>query len=342
MKRMRTFAIAGVLIAAVFAVTACGGGEKAAGGADVSLLSMIPADAAGVMTMNFEKIRELDFFNKMLADMEAKEDKKDTDKAFKSYKDFMAKTGIDLRKDLHAVAFGLFGDFQSSGDDADFVIVAKIAMDRQKIMAIIKEEGKELTPTEYKGQELFMAKDDDGDDMAFAFLPDSLITAGRPAQAKRVIDLMKGEGDSILKNKEKKAYLDQVKSGAAMTFVFDFPEKLKQAGQQGGPFKMDLSKAEMIFGHVDHGGGAWNGELKLISRDEAANKQMVTMLNGFKGMGAMAGPEVAELVGNINLTAAADHIKLTFNLSDELLRKLQEKAEEKAGILSGPESGEEE
>lgn len=340
MKRIRAFTTVGVLIAALLMLTACGGKEKTATGGDVNLLSMIPADAAGVMIMNFEKIRELDFFNKMVSEMEAKEEKEDTEKAFKNYQDFVNKTGIDLRKDLHAVAFGLFGDFQSAGGDPDFVIVARIDMDRAKILDIIKAEGKELTSTDYKGQEMFMGKDDEGDEMSFAFISDTLTTAGKPAQVQRVIDLVQGQGDSVLKNKEKMPYLKQLKPGAAMSFVFDFPEKLKQAGQEGGPFKMDLSKAEMLFGHVDHSGAEWNGELKMISRDEAANKQMVTMLNGFKGMGAMAGPEVAELVGNINLTAAADHIKLTFNVSDELIRKLQEKAKEKAEAMTVPEPDE--
>lgn len=346
MNKLRTLAVAGVMIAAIFALTACGGGEKAAGGGDADLLTMIPADAAGVMTMNFEKVRDLDFFKKMLADMQEKEAKEDSDKAFKSYQDFVEKTGIDLQKDLHAVAFGLFGDFQSSGDDADFVIVARIDMDRQKLLDIIKKEGKNITPSEYKGLEIFLAKDDDGDEMSFSFISDALISAGRTAQVKRVIDLFKGEGESVLQNKDKKPYLDQMQNGAVMTFVFDFPEKLKQTGQSGGPFKMDLSKAELLFGHVDYAGAAWNGELKMVSPDEAANKQLVTMLNGFKGMGAMAGPEVAELVGNINLTAAADHIKLTFKVSDDLIRKLQEKAKEKAkekaGIMDAPDTGEEE
>lgn len=340
MKRIRAFTAVGVLIPALLMFTACGGKEKVTTGGDVNLLSMIPADAAGVMTMNFEKIRNLDFFKEAVAKMESKQADADTEKAFKSYQDFVNKTGIDLRKDLHAVAVGLFGDFQAAGNDPDFAMVARIDMDRQKILDIVKSEGKELTPMEYKGQEMFLTKDDSGDEMSFAFLSDTLATAGKPAQVKRVIDLVQGQGDSVLKNKEKLPYLEQMKADSVMSFVFDFPEKLKQAGQEGGPFKMDLSKAEMLLGHVDHGGAEWNGELKLISRDEEANKQMVTMLNGLKGMGAMAGPEVAELVGNINLTAAADHIQLAFNISDELIRKLQEKAKQKAEAMSIPEPAE--
>jgi len=340
MKGIRVFTTIGVLIAALLMFTACGGKEKATSGGDVNLLSLIPQDAAGVMTMNFEKIRELDFFKKAVSEMEAKEEKEETEKAFKNYQDFVNKTGIDLRKDLHGVAFGLFGDFQASGMDADFVIVARIDMDRAKILDIIKAEAKDLTSTEYSGQEMFVGKDEEGEEMSFAFISDSMATAGKPVQVKRVIDLAQGRGESVLMNTEKMPYLEQMKPGTAMTFVFDFPEKLKQAGQEGGPFKMDLSKAEMLFGYVDHGGAEWNGELKMISRDEATNKQMVTMLNYFKGMGAMAGPEVAELVGNINLTAAADHVKLTFNVSDELIRKLQEKAKEKADAMTTPDPDE--
>ena len=67
----------------------------------------------------------------------------------------------------------------------------------------------------------------------------------------------------------------------------------------------------------------------MVSHEEEANKQIVNMLNGIKGMGAIAGPEIAEILNEINLSSSADNIELTFSIPNELLKKVQKKAEEK-------------
>ena len=102
-------------------------------------------------------------------------------------------------------------------------------------------------------------------------------------------------------------------------------------------FKADLSKAEVIVGQVDYTGSAWEGEIAVVCPNEEGNKQLVNALNGLKGMAAMGGPEVAELVNNINLSASADQITLTFSITDELIDKLKKKMEEKAkGMVPPP------
>ena len=121
-----------------------------------------------------------------------------------------------------------------------------------------------------------------------------------------------------------------------VSFVFDLPEKVRKPQGEGTPFQVDLSKAEAVIGFIDYERDNWLGEIKLHSKDEESNKQIVTVLNGLKGMGALAGPEVAELVGNINLTATDEHIKLDFSVSNELLEKLKQKAAEKSKGMSTP------
>jgi len=50
----------------------------------------------------------------------------------------------------------------------------------------------------------------------------------------------------------------------------------------------------------------------------------------------MAGPEFGELVAQINLTSSADAIKLTFSLTEELIKKLEKKVQEQKAAMPPP------
>jgi hypothetical protein len=66
---------------------------------------------------------------------------------------------------------------------------------------------------------------------------------------------------------------------------------------------------------------------------------MADMLNGLKALGAMGAskePELGQLLNGIQLSSAADHVKLTFSLSEELLNKLGAKAKDKAQSMAAP------
>ena len=114
-------------------------------------------------------------------------------------------------------------------------------------------------------------------------------------------------------------------------FLFNISDKLKAISQKSNMsfVSMDLSKAELVFGFIDYDKRSWNGEIRLISHNDEGNKQTVNSLNMIKGMGALAGPEVAELLNNINITSSSEDIRLTFKISDELLEKVKKKTEEK-------------
>jgi hypothetical protein len=309
------------------------GGEKADPKGSSALLTLIPEEAAGVFSMNFKKLSGLDIFDKLIADMK-KEKNEPVDEVFANYQDFVDKTGIDPKTDLFALTVGMFGDIEmmrKAGEDGknDIVVVVDLKYDPDKIINIIKSKGVQFEQEKYGAASIYLFTEKKGQRMALSFINETTLALGNIKRVKQVIDLSSGKGKNILANKRMAKYLKEIKSGSILSFLFDFPEELKSSQQEGSPFKMDLSKAEAFLGYVDHDGSAWIGDIKLMSFDEKSNKEIVTMLNGLKGMGALAGPEVAELISNIQLTAEADHIKLSFSLSNELLDKLREKAKEK-------------
>jgi len=309
------------------------GGKKADLKGTSALFSLIPDEAAGILSVNFKKLTRLDIFDKLVADMK-KEKPEVADEIFTSYQDFIDKTGIDPKTDLYALAVGLFGDVKMmgrSGEDVneDMVAVIDLKYNQDKILNVIKMKGVNFTEEKYSNAVLYKFTAKQSQMMALTFINEKTIAFGKADRVKTVIDLSSGKGKNIFDNEKKKSYLNDLKANSVLSFMFDFPEELKSSQQEGAPFKMDLSKAEAFLGYIDFDGSAWSGEIKLMSFNEEGNKQIVNMLNGLKGMGALAGPEVAELINNIQLTSEANHIKLSFSLSNELLEKLREKAKEK-------------
>lgn len=322
-----------VFVLTLLLISGCG--EKAPTTASgVNLFSLLPDNATGVVYMNFESLAKLELFDKMIK--EAKEKKADKPgKVFKDYQDFVDKTGIDPQKDIHAMAIGFLGKI-GSGAEPDVAVVANLDYNKDKLIKVFKEAETKCTEEDYKGITTLKGIDEHGKDFMLAFVNENIIAGGKIEGVKKVVDLSKGEGQNIFANAKMKPYIEKFKSGAIASFVIDFPEEAKKV-QDTPMLKMDLSKAEVIFGHVEYTGSAWDGEIAVVCPNEEGNTQLVNALNGLKGMAAIGGPEVAELVNNINLSASADQITLTFNIADELVDKLKKKMEEKSkGMVPPP------
>ncbi len=317
----------------------CGKESEITSKGKINLLSLIPADASGVFSINFEKITKLENFNKIVNKID-KEEKKPSLKTFKNYQDFIEKTGIDPKKDLYSIALGLYGDIGKK--NIDIALVINLNYNEDKILDLFKKENKNYYEEKFKKYVLYKFLDEKNREMCFSFINNRIIALGPVTRVKQVIDLFKGNGKSILTDEKKKPYLNDFNPKSVLSFVFDFPEKAKKSeAQQGSPFKMDFSKAEILWGEVGFEENIWSGKIKLVSHDEEANKQIVNMLNGLKGMGAMAGPEIAEILNKINLSSSADNIELTFSIPNELLKKVQKKAEEKVKKFTTSEKAEE-
>ncbi len=320
-----------VVISSLVFFTGCDkeGSNKIVSAGQVNLYNHVPDSATGLFTINFNKLASLSLFDKMKEDMKLGDLSKKQE-FFKNYEDFVSKTGIDPKEDIKSVVIAFFGEL---GDkDPDVSVIANLKYDGEKLLGLLKESGKEMITEDYKGVTFYTHKDEKGKEGGFAFLSDNIILAGTTLGIKKVVDLSKGEGANILNNPKMKSYLAKAGSSSILSFVFQFPEKMK--GMKGnGMIRTDFSKAEALYGNIDFKSSNWLGEIVLISFNEEGNNNLVNTLNGLKGLGAMGGPEVAELINNININATPDSINISFKISEELLEKLKTKAEEKAKTL---------
>ena len=300
------------------------------------LLKMLPEKATGVFVMNLNGITQLDLFKEQKEKAAAGQTDVEND-FFKNYMEFIEKVGLEPEKDLKSMAAALFESPAMGMDtEGNFVAVVDLNYDKEKILAFIKEKNPNFETEAYQGQVIYTMATDKNRNVELVFLNDHVIALGRNENVKSVIDVVQKGGKNVTDNSRLKPFLEELQAGKLMAFVMDIPEKMKESQPEGAPFKMDLSRAEILHGFVDHADMAWSGEMKLISKDEESNKQIMNLLNGLKGMAVLAGPEVAELVSNINISASADNIRMTFKITDELLKNLQSKLKEKSSGMTPP------
>lgn len=331
-----TMAVA-LMLSALIMVTGCGG-EKAGGG-DVDFFAVLPAEVSGVMVLNVKKAATMDFFDKVIADMKEQKPDEKPDQIFANYQDFIDKTGIDPKTDVHGVAIGFYGEFgpsmMTSGPET--IALLNINYDQEKMIGFIKKKGGTFTAETYNGVTCFrvssFSASGESNDNLFGFVDNSLMVGGGAEAVQKTIDLIKGKGGKSLKDNPKlEKHLGDMDTGAIVSFLMALPDNFKKV-HDAGMFKVDLSEAQVIIGTADYESGTWELEIKMISPNGEANEQLVNTLNGLKGMGAMAGPEAAELVNNITFSHTADSIKMTVVATQELVEKLQEKV---GGAMGAP------
>ena len=317
MKKVSLILSLSIFFISLLIITGCEEKKQVSTEATTKLYSFIPENASGFLLLNVDKFSKLKIFDKVV---KGEENKLLLSKKvlFKNYMDLVESTGVDPKKDLHSVGIAFFGETSAYQDD--MVAILNINYNREKILEFIKKKSKKYIEEKYQniGLHKFLIEDDEE---VFSFIDGSTIVIGNMGRIKQVIDLSKGKGKNVLSNKELEPYFKELKLESIATFIFEIPKELKTRGETSSmsPIKVDFSKAEMILGFFDYENNSWTGELRLISHNEEGNRQTVSSLNMFKGMGALAGPEVAELLNNINITSSSDDIRVTFTISDELL-----------------------
>ncbi len=306
------------------------------------MLAMVPEGPAALVGFNLQQLTALEFFDKMLKEGVQKE--AGAGKAFKDYADFKQQTGIDLQKDLYAAVVAVYGGLDS--ENPELAGIVNMKYDAVKLLAVLKDKQVIAAEESYRDLTLYTLKDDGkgkGKDMRLAFLNKASIAFGSPLSVKKVVDLERKDGKNVLQTAALMKHVDPLnKKGLFWMAVGSIPGQVKESAG-GGMMPVDLSKAEAFTLFADFRSKVLSGELRMVSRDEAGNKQIADMLNGLKALGAMGAskePELGELLNGIQLSSAADHVKLSFRISEELMNKLGAKAKDKAQSMAVPEPAE--
>ncbi len=340
MKKIYAISVILFVVISLLAVPGCK--KSPAAGKDLALLKLVPMDAQGIVYANIKQALTLDLFKKQVETLKKETAKPGEKKAFENYEDFVAKTGIDPEKDIHSAVLAILnGNLKelSAGSSADILLILDLNYDRAKILGMLKEQASRdnLNRSEetYKGAPILNVQEKNGQEFSLAFLNDKTISFGKPAAVKQAIDLSQGKGASFINNAKMKPYFETVKPGVILSFAFALPNEVKKVHDMG-MMQIDLTKAEIVFGFLEHIKNTWTGDLELISHNETANAQLVSTLNIALGALGMSSPEAGELVKNIAIGSTADAIKIKFSISEELARKLQEKTAGQKPVATPP------
>jgi len=328
MKKTKILLVLMLAISVLAVMTGCDGEPtgNSTSADQAELYKFIPESATGLFTINFKKLSSISAFDKIKNEMKFDEISK-KQKFFKDYADFIQKTGIDPKKDINSAVMAIFGEIDEK--EPEVSVIADLKYNKEKLLSLLKNSGKDFQTSDLNGMTLYSGKDEKGKEAGLIFLSDKLITAGSIEGVKTIAAMVGKQGKTILDDPKMKSYMEKAGSSSIFSFVFRFPEKMK--GMKGNSMiQADLSKAEALYGNVDFSSNTWSGKFVLVSLNEEGNNKLVTTLNGLKGLGAMGGPEIAELINNIDINATPDSIILSFEISNELLEKLKKKAEEKS------------
>ena len=324
MKKITILGIATALV--FFSFSSCKKEAEVpkAGQASVDdMLRFVPEDANGVIFIDFHKAVSTE-----MADKAIKESKD-----YQKYQEFIQMTGIDPQKDIYFVTVALSEVAQKVEGGA----IVNMKFDKEALLTLVKkkaeEEGQEVKEEDYNGIPIYTLgeeKGEKGEPEYFTFLDDSNIIAGKDVLVKSVIDVMQKRKENVLKNKALSDLIAKTDKNAMIWGTVLIPSEAMNKVASENPMLANLQSvnaASLAFDYKDKNVIA---EIKVMSGNEEKNKQVAELLNGFKAMGSMLAsqkPEIGELINNIEITSAADHVKIYAKVPEEVINKLKKTKE---------------
>ncbi len=319
---MKKFMAIGLsVLFAVFFVVSCAEKPTApkAGSAKADdMLSLLPKESFGVIVVDVNRILTTESVDKAIKE----------NKNYQKYLEFVQETGVDPQKDVFFFVGAMSGVVREGAQDG--VAVVNLKYDRTKLLAKIQKEQGELAKTEYNGFTVYQAAAKEGKKpVSGAFLDESNIILGTDSAVKSVIDVYQKKAENIWKSESLPSLLKGMNRNAMIWGGFAVPaEAMKKAASQN-PMLGAFANIQSIIMSFDYRNQNVLAEIKAMCPDEAKTKQMADALNGFKALGAGVAakePLVGELLNKIEIFSAADHVKISASIPEDLIKSLGEKA----------------
>lgn len=284
------------------------------------ILNLIPKDIHGILFIDFHKAMTTEFFENSLK----------KEKIYEKYQEFVEETGIDPKKDIYFIAVGL-KKFHAEQEKEEGVFLLNLKCEKETLLAKIKEkEEVELKEEDYYGITVYTVEED-VEKKAGAFLDDSNIIIGREEVVKDVIDIYQRKAENVSKNKELASLIKQTNKRALFWGSIIFPPEVMKKFSDKNPMLKTLGILEAATFYFDYKNKNLSSEIKILTSDEAKNKQIMDFFQGIKAFGAMAAaekPEIEELLNKIEITSGPDNVTIYASIPEELFNKIRDLMEE--------------
>jgi hypothetical protein len=311
---MKKTIIVGLTLVFIFlGLAAC---KKGAGTGVDAALALVPKTVQGVVVINVNKAMTTAFVDKAIKES----------KEFQKYQDFVKETGIDPQKDIYFAVIGLSGIGQSGDASGSGFGVVNLKYNKDILVTKLKEKATNVQESTYEGVTIYTVPEGDGrKPMSGAFLDNANIALGPEKDVKAVIDVFAKKADNVFKNAELAELIKTAKTNAMFWSAVQFPPEMMKGVAASNPMAADLADIKALQMYFDYADKSLQLEIKTIGGDAEKNKKLAATLTGLKALGGMAGgdkPEVGELINKIEVTSAADSVKIFANIPEDLLNKL--------------------
>jgi len=334
MKKALSLGLALILVAATGACTPSTA-VKSGAAAGEALAKMLPGSTTGVMAFDVKRLMVGEAAQKALQDPEAKA----------KYDEFVLKSGIDPLKDIAYIGLGLGGSLPGGVAGMDGAIIVNLKYDKAMLEGLIKEKAPQAKETLYNGVTVYsdLEGPDSKSKTQAAFLDASHIVFGSEKGIKGVIDVAQKKTDPLAKNPAMSAILEKVDKSGVAWGAFAVPPELIKKGVDASPqFKVLEGVTALTMAFDDRPSGFF-ADIRALGGTKDQNANLAQALTGFKAMGAMFAaqePLVGEVLNGITISSGEDYTSLVLSVSREVMEKLGQMAQSKAGDLMKPKKDE--
>ncbi len=278
-------------------------------------VAYLPADCQAVFGMNVQKF--------IASPIYAKFEEKHGQDVGKDLGEFIAKTGVDPRRDISYIVAGGKSLSQGSGKG---VIIAVGQFNAASITTFIHSKGTPIK-VDYKDATVLMIPEENGNkvEKGIAFLRDGEIALGDLESLKAVLDVREKPELGLESNATLWPLLKELNPQEMFWFAGD-PGSVLSKAPTTNPLGGSISKIQNVVGTLNLTTEV-TGRIVANIADEESAKKLADVTNGLVALGQLAGadnPEFSELLRGISVTQDKKQIRLSINFPVELLEKLEQ------------------
>lgn len=279
-------------------------------------LALLPDDANMVGYMNFNKIKDSEFFQ-MFMDSTKGHPFKDQE-----YLDFVAESGLDLQKDIHEIY--LAARMDTDDPVRNGLIIVKGNFDPQKIMDYVrkKSETKEYAEESYQDWKLYTM---DMEKKAFCFADNSTFVAGEMMSVKDWLNRSTKKASQLSETMLDRIANLRYKNSA--WFTMDADPIIKNLRQEQMQKMNGIESLKNISASMDLTEEfKFYGESQFTSREKA--ELFRDAIKGLIATGKLSmseDREVIDILNSIDVDAENDRVEIDFKFTKEEIQKLMER-----------------
>ncbi len=294
----------------------------------IDYFKLIPAETNLLIYANFENLKTTSLGESIKNELSTKIETEDDE----DYKNFMKKTGIDLKRDIHQIWFCSMVENENKSESDAGAIIEGSNFDEEKILQYIEEQDdNEVNKTTYNGHTIYSNINDHDDDSGFTFLRKGLVAIGKETWLHSIID-QEGSNTNILDNKNMSKYINNIQQKNHLWGVFhldglsdDWAQKIRSESAFKGTEAIEKLKSLYFYTKFSDKTDIFiKGDFTTNTEAELVAETMI----GFKAMAKlmmMDDKEAIDMLNDIKIKTEGSVLEVTTKVDEKFIDKLKEK-----------------